>query len=206
MCGEFDAATRRGQSVTVWLSADHGKARGSPSKGQGGLTYPPDEPDVELVGSEEHVGAGVAVEHELALAVGAQGDEGKRGARARVEDDAAAVDAVVAEDGGEHAAELVVAELANEGGPATEARDRDGDVGGRAPGRLEEGRRLGQRDPRHGRHEVYQHLAETHHQLSPGRHCCVAVAGRTHGRQRWGRERGLEGRTGGGGRVWGNFW
>jgi hypothetical protein len=136
-----------------------------------GLTYPLDELDVELVGGEEHVSAGVAVEHELALPVGAQGDEGERGARAGVEDDAAVVDAVVAEDGGEHAAELVVAELADKGGPAAEARDRDGDVGGRAPGRLEEGRRLRQRDPRHGGHEVYQHLAETHHQLSPGRHC-----------------------------------
>ena len=155
----------------------------SPRKGyQGGvawrgLTYPLDELDVELVGGEEHVGAGVAVEHELALAVGAEGDEGERGARAGVEDDAAVVDAVVAEDGGEHAAELVVAELADEGGPAAEARDGDGDVGGRAPGRLEERRRLRQRDPRHGRHEVYQHLAETHHQLSPGRHCLrLAVA------------------------------
>ena len=166
-------------------------------------THPLDELDVELGGGEEHVGAGVAVEHELALPVGAQGDEGERGARARVEDDAAVVDAVVAEDGREHAAELVVAELADEGGPAAEARDGDGDVGGRAPRGLEEGRRLRQRHPRHRRHEVYQHLAETHHQLPPGRHCPWQFGPPTTQRTDAERERG-EGEEGG--RVWGIFW
>ena len=40
-----------------------------------------DRPGVDLVRGEQHVGAGVAVEHELALAVRAQRDEGQGGAR-----------------------------------------------------------------------------------------------------------------------------
>jgi hypothetical protein len=54
--------------------------------------------------------AGVAIEHELTLAVGA----------------------IVAEDSSEHATELVIVELADEGDSATKARDHDSDVGGRA--------------------------------------------------------------------------
>lgn len=93
-----------------------------------GGAYPLDELDVELGVGEEHVGAGVAVEHELALPVGAEGDEGERGARPGVEHDPAVVDAVVAEDGREHPPELVVPQLADERGPAAEPRHRDGHV------------------------------------------------------------------------------
>jgi hypothetical protein len=59
---------------------------------------------------------GVAIEHELVLVVGA----------------------VVTEYSSEHAIELVIAELADEGDPATKARDCDGDVGGRASHGLHE--------------------------------------------------------------------
>jgi hypothetical protein len=179
------------------MSLDHGDNR---SKNQ---VYPLDELDVELLGGEEHVGAGVAVEHELALAVGAQRDEGEGGARPGVEDDTAVLDTVVAEDGLEHAAELVVPELADEGGLAAEARDSDGDVGRRAPRRLDEGGRLRQRHPRHRRHEVYQHLPETNHQLAPVRHCTPLLEQqRAHGRSGGERERERE-RDG---LVWGIFW
>jgi hypothetical protein len=63
------------------------------------------------------------------LAVGAQCDEGEGGARPGVEDDTAVVDTIVTEDDCEHAAELVVPELSNEGGPEAEARYSDSQVG-----------------------------------------------------------------------------
>jgi hypothetical protein len=67
------------------------------------------------------------------LAVGAQCDEGEGGARPGVEDDTAVVDTIVTEDDCEHAAELVVPELSNEGGPEAEARYSDSQVGQCAP-------------------------------------------------------------------------
>lgn len=129
--------------------------------------YGSDELDVELVGAEEHVGAGVTVEHELALAVVAQSDKGEGGAGALVKVDAAAIDAVLFEDPGEHTAELVVSELSDEGSLPAEPGNGDRHVGRGPAGRLDEARRLRQRHPRHRRHEVYQHLPETDNQPAP---------------------------------------
>ena len=67
--------------------------------------------EIELGLGEQHVGAGVEVEHKLALAVLLEGDEGQGGARVLVEEAALRVDAVLLQNVHQHVPELVVAEL-----------------------------------------------------------------------------------------------
>lgn len=70
-----------------------------------------DQVQVELVGGQQHVGGRVAVEHELPLAVGLEGDEGESRARVLVVEAALRVDPVLLQDVHQHVPELVVAEL-----------------------------------------------------------------------------------------------
>lgn len=71
----------------------------------------PDQVQVQLGLGEQHVRARVPVEHELALPVVLQGDEGERCARVLVEEAAFRVDVVLLQDVHQHVPELVVAEL-----------------------------------------------------------------------------------------------
>ena len=63
-----------------------------------------------------------------------EGDEGERGSRLGVEAEAAGVKVVGGEHAGEVVAEWIVADLADEAGWCSEARDGDRGVGGRAAG------------------------------------------------------------------------
>ena len=119
-----------------------------------------DRGPVDLLGHEEHVGAGVAVEHELALAVGAQRDEGQGGPRAGLEAQRADVDALVAEGIGEEVAEGVVAHLAHEGAFHPQAGEAHGDVG-RGPARSpREGRRVDEAGAGDRGHEIDQEVTD----------------------------------------------
>ena len=91
---------------------------------------------VDLVRREQHVGAGVAVEHELALAVAAQRDEGQRRAGLRREAQRADVDALAGQRVGQEMAERVVADLAHEGAADAQPGQAHGDVGGGPARRL----------------------------------------------------------------------
>lgn len=141
-------------------------------------SYGSDEGEIEFLGLEEHIGAWISVEHEFALAVVAEGDEGQGRTSAFFEDNAVHSDSVLLQYSGEHVTELVVAELAYEGGAAAEPGHGDGDVGGSATGGHEESRRHRQGHAGHCWNEVYQHLAEAHDEALArlgndvvGRHC-----------------------------------
>ena len=111
--------------------------------------------------TEQHVGARVAVEHELALAIGAERHEGERGAGLGREPGRAAIDAGSGLGLGQEMAERIAADLAHEGARRAEAGEADRDVGRRAAGRLLERRGFDQAGPADGRYEVDQQLAET---------------------------------------------
>jgi hypothetical protein len=124
---------------------------------------PPDGFEIDLVGAVAHVGAGVAVEHELAFAIGAQRDERQGGARLGVEADAGDVHTVLRQGLGQEVPEGIVTYLAQEAGAGAQFRQPDGDIGGRSAGRLLESRRFDQRDARDRGHKVDQQFAEGDH-------------------------------------------
>lgn len=127
-----------------------------------------DNVKVELLLSEEHVSAGISVKHELPFSISSQCDERQSCSGARIKHHTSVSNAVLAQDRGQHAAELVVAKLPNESSATSEPRDGDGDVRRSAAGCLKEARRLGEGHARRSRDEIYQHLTKAYNQLGVG--------------------------------------
>ncbi len=118
---------------------------------------------VHRVGGEHHVRAGVAVEHELPLAVGAQGHERQCCPRLGREPQGADIDPGLGQGGGQEVAERVVAHHADEGAGHAQPGETHRDVGGRTAGGLHEGRRVGETRAGRRRDEVDQKIAHAHH-------------------------------------------
>ena len=93
----------------------------------------------------QHVGAGMAVEHEAALAIGAQRHERQRRPRRLAETQAAHIHPRLRQRIRQEMAEVVVADLAHETGAIPQTGHAHGHIGWRASGGLLEGGRLGKR-------------------------------------------------------------
>ena len=117
--------------------------------------------DIHFPGVEQHVGAGVTVEHEFPFAVRSQRDERQRGARFGREDQRADVHAAFSQDVSQEVTKGVVADLAHEGAGNSKPRQANGHVAGCAARRFDEGRRIGQAGAGDGRDKINQQFAQT---------------------------------------------
>jgi Phage tail tube protein len=117
---------------------------------------------VDLSGLEQHIGTWMPVEHELPVAVGAQGDERERGPGFAREAHRVDIDARRGERLDQEVPERVVADLAHERAPHAETCQADGDVGRRPARSLLERRRRGQRRRRDGRDKINQDFAKAY--------------------------------------------
>ena len=130
-CGRVE---RGQQGRTGWLGDEANRAKAK-KLGLG------DEVVVEFVGAQEHIGAGVAVEHEFPLAIGSQGDKGEGGAGGGIVAHAANVYACFGDGVGEHVPKFVIAHFADKGGRLPQFGHPSGDVGGGAARRFLKGGR-----------------------------------------------------------------
>ncbi len=94
----------------------------------------PEEGGVDFAGCEHHVGSGIAVEGEVAVAVFVVVDEGQGGVLGGVEEDVACADAAFFECLPEVAAELVMADFGDHGGAESEPGEHGEEVSGCSAG------------------------------------------------------------------------
>ena len=89
---------------------------------------------VQLLGPQHNVGARLAVKAEVAVAVGEGVHHGERGGDLPIPHQAAGIDPCLLHGSGEHVAEAVGADLADEGAALAEFAQHGQNIGGRAAG------------------------------------------------------------------------
>ncbi len=129
----------------------------------------PQDPPVQLVGPQPHVGPRVAVEQDLVRVLIGHGEEGHAGSRLRVVAHPAYLDLLLPQHFCQVMAKGIVAHLADEGAPRPQPRRRHRHVGRRAARLGPEGRHLLQASTQLGGKHVDQDLAQTNdiHPMPP---------------------------------------
>ena len=113
-----------------------------------------DDGELDIGRRHQHIGRGMTVEHEAAVAIGGVGDESQGGARFTREGQAGDVHSF----GGQHvsqvAAKRIIADLTHKSGGIAQAGESGGDIGRGATGRFDESRSIADRHAHLQRHKV----------------------------------------------------